>query len=530
MNKTCKSLLVTVMIIQFVLISATFSVVIVKGQGSPFIRIIDAETGSSSKTLGNETTPLPLEGYPFTVNVTLDGLAENLALYQVAVEFDKTKVECTAASIPENDPNFVFFDKWIVKGEVNIARANILGYVYLGAALQNPFDPVTVSHGIFCQINFTAIKNGTSTLSIIPTESTGYLGDTFLWDNEMHYIPFTPQDFSITVIIGQSPPIASFTFNPSNPKPNETIIFDASESYDPDGNITSYVWDFGDSTNLTMTSETTTHNYTSTGAYYVNLTVFDNDGLNSSIAQDVLVGGPPYVNFTYDWERKDEYPLNPYSNITVTFNASTSFDPDGNITSYVWDFGDGENATSTNVTVTHSFTSNGIYHVKLTVFDNDGLYNSTTQRIFVGLRPVAEFTFSPELPNPDEQIAFDAYGQAMSSYDQDGYIVEAIWDFGDGDVTETNVTEPTDLVAGHAYVGQGGVYPVNLTVFDDDGLYASVVHDVNVTVIKQEKTGEMAWESYAVAGTIFGAIIVVTIWYKRRPEREPSRRERYRVI
>ena len=46
------------------------------------IKIIDANTGSSSITLGNETAPLPPGGYPFTVNVTLEGLTENLFCYQ----------------------------------------------------------------------------------------------------------------------------------------------------------------------------------------------------------------------------------------------------------------------------------------------------------------------------------------------------------------------------------------------------------------------------------------------------------------
>ncbi len=528
MSKTCKKLLAILIIIQFTLILATFSIIIVESQDAVIIRIIDAKTGSSSITVGNKTEPLPPEGHAFTVNVTLDGFIEKLTTYQIAVSFNQTKVKCTTAWISETDPDFLFHGRSVSIPKPHIV--NDLGYVVLGAGLQNVFDPVTVSQGIFCQINFTAIKNGTSTLDIIPTYSKSYPDDTFLWDDLFHDIPFTSQSLSVTVITGRSPPIASFTFSPSNPKPDETITFDASKSYDPDGNITSYVWDFGDSTNLTATSETITHNYTSTGAYHVNLTVFDNNGLYNSIAQDVLVGGPPYTNFTYDWEQKDEYPLNPYSNITVTFNASASFDPDGYITLHIWDFGDDGNATSTNITITHSFTLNGIYHVKLTVFDNDGLYNSMAQRIFIGIRPVANFTFSPELPNPDEQIVFNAYGQGLLSYDSDGYIIEAIWDFGDGDVTETNVTESSDLITGHVYAGQGGVYPVNLTVFDDDGLYTTVINNVNVTVIHTELDSGIKWESYAAAGVIFGAIIVVAIWYKKRPEKEPSREERYRVI
>lgn len=536
MNLSYKKPFTVFIAIQFMLILIiASSVSIVESQETPIIRIIDAEKGLTSITLGSETEPMPPGGYPFTVNVTLDGLTEDLFTYQIAVSFDTTKINCTAAWIPTDGPNFVFYGKRIVKGEANIAKANVDGCIVLGASLQQFGDSVDVSQGIFCQINFTVTKKGTFTLSIIPTGGDPY--DTFLWNTLPHELSFTSESFSVTVFAGSSPPVAAFTFYPQNPKVNETVTFDASESYDPEGgNITLYIWDFGDDTNATVPDPTTTHNYTSFGSYLVNLTVTDNAGLNNSIAHELLIGTLPCVNFTYDWEQKDEYPLNPYSNVMITFNASHAlcYDPDGNITSYVWDFGDENTTTTTNVTVTHTFASNGIYRVKLTVFDNDGLHNSMAQYIFVGIRPIAEFEF-PENPNADEDILFVAYDSSRPkdlSYDEDGDIVHAIWDFGDYlGLIEVNVTDPSlDLITSYAYAGQGGVYPVNLTVFDDDGLYTSVVHDINVTVIEFERTVESGWESYTVAGIVFGAIILVTVWYKRRPEKKLDRRERYRVI
>lgn len=75
-----------------------------------------------------------------------------------------------------------------------------------------------------------------------------------------------------------------------------------------------------------------------------------------------------------------KFEVTPASNIQVgqaiTFNASESYDLDGNITSYEWDFGDGNITTTSNPIITHSYLENGTYTIKLVVIDNDG-YNST---------------------------------------------------------------------------------------------------------------------------------------------------------
>jgi len=60
----------------------------------------------------------------------------------------------------------------------------------------------------------------------------------------------------------------------------------------------------------------------------------------------------------------------------ITFDASTSFDLDGNITEYNWNFGDG--ITGINVTTKHSYYSSGNYTVTLTVTDNDGNTNTNS--------------------------------------------------------------------------------------------------------------------------------------------------------
>jgi PKD repeat protein len=153
--------------------------------------------------------------------------------------------------------------------------------------------------------------------------------------------------------------------------------------------------------------------------------------------------------------------------LTVNVDASASSDPDGTIASYAWDFGDG--ATGTGVTASHTYSGTGVYAVKLTVTDNQGATNTTTQNVSVtapppNQPPAAAFTSSATFLN----ASFDG----TASSDPDGTIASYAWDFGDG-ATGTGAT------ATHTYAA-AGTYTVKLTVTDDKGTPNSVTHDITV--------------------------------------------------
>lgn len=58
---------------------------------------------------------------------------------------------------------------------------------------------------------------------------------------------------------------------------------------------------------------------------------------------------------------------------TVTVDASASFDPDGTIVRYLWEFGDG--ATAEGPSASHTYTGAGTYLVTLTTQDNRGRWD-----------------------------------------------------------------------------------------------------------------------------------------------------------
>ena len=61
--------------------------------------------------------------------------------------------------------------------------------------------------------------------------------------------------------------------------------------------------------------------------------------------------------------------------LEVTFSSAGSADPDGTITGYSWDFGDGS-ALSNAANPVHTFAANGDYTVRLTVTDNRNVAGS----------------------------------------------------------------------------------------------------------------------------------------------------------
>jgi len=91
---------------------------------------------------------------------------------------------------------------------------------------------------------------------------------------------------------------------------------------------------------------------------------------------------PPSADFSFS-------PSEPEPGETVSFDGSTSTDSDGTIAKYRWDFdGDGSvDETTSGPTTTHAFSTAGDHAIQLTVEDNNGATNSTTQTVSVNDEP-----------------------------------------------------------------------------------------------------------------------------------------------
>lgn len=177
-------------------------------------------------------------------------------------------------------------------------------------------------------------------------------------------------------------PIANIT-GPNIGYVNETLIFYAYYSYDPDGYIVGYRWDFeNDGVYDTEWLEDllVTCNYPYPGNYTVRLQVKDED--------NAITTSDPHSIHIKHLEVPLQLPIPQingpyygYTNESLTFSSGGSYDPDGTIINYTWDFGDGNKSYLKNPV--HSYAEPGNYTVILTVTDNDNLSNSTTTKAFI---------------------------------------------------------------------------------------------------------------------------------------------------
>jgi len=250
------------------------------------------------------------------------------------------------------------------------------------------------------------------------------------------------------------PPYAHFFYDPSYPNSNDMVTFNASESYDPDGDIVSYSWDFGDGTPIVTESDPiTNHTYTTFGNYTVTLTVVDNDNLTANATATIYVSQHPVAAFSFS-------PLDPLEHEVVTFDASASTPDGGTIISYEWNFGDGNITMRPDPIITHAYSEFGNYTVTLNVTDSEGKWDTESKLVTVEALPIADFWWSPFYPRRCENVTFDA----SSSTPDGGVIVSYAWDFSDG----TPIVIESSPITTHNYTTVGN-YTVTLNVTDSEG-------------------------------------------------------------
>jgi len=211
----------------------------------------------------------------------------------------------------------------------------------------------------------------------------------------------TVNQTSLTVYVDHDAPTPAIYSNLTQIKQGETIFFEGHNSTDGfTGYNLSYRWDFGDDSDDRIShEEAVNHTFFSSGTFEVTLTVTDLVGNEANVTKTIDVSDTtkPIANFTVSPSEDVA------ENTTITFNASTSYDPgNGTITNYSWDFDDDKVIDAYGEVVNFTYLNVGEYLCVLNVTDNAGNWEttSTAVNVHVGDRPdltLVNISFSGEL-------------------------------------------------------------------------------------------------------------------------------------
>ncbi|MDF1698721.1 MAG: PKD domain-containing protein [Saprospiraceae bacterium] len=221
--------------------------------------------------------------------------------------------------------------------------------------------------------------------------------------------------------------------------------------------LSSYYWEFGNGNNSNL--EDPSHNYINPGVYTAEL--FEGVG-GAKIGEIIItVLSPPEIAIS----SSEQAGCSPFQ---VQFMNESVVDPNGTITGYFWDFGDGGNSTEENPV--HNYASEGVFSVSLRI-ESDLIGCTTTQTFedYISVSGQINAGFSI-----DNLVLCDApatFNITNNTIDMSGYTYN--WDFGNGQ-TSTDYNPPP------ANYDNEGSYTITMVVDSGDGCVVTITRTVTI--------------------------------------------------
>jgi len=283
---------------------------------------------------------------------------------------------------------------------------------------------------------------------------------------------------------GNQPPVAIAEADKYTAGVGEEIIFDGTDSYDPeDGPVSQYMWDFdGNKDYLDGFLGIIGHKFWDPGTYEVDLKVLDSHGLSDTLDEPLVIeitgqaNQPPVAV-----AKASKYVVD--VDELVHFDGTDSYDPEeGGVKSYAWDLdGDGWYFDAFSAEVDWWYTKPGVYYVDLKVCDTPGLcdYLDTPlviQVIVGGNQPPVAVAYA------DKPFCYEGdtvYFDGADSYDpEDGSPVSWQWDLDE----DGQYDDSPFILASKTYPTEG-VYWVDLKVTDSLGTWDTLDEVIVITVV-----------------------------------------------
>lgn len=232
------------------------------------------------------------------------------------------------------------------------------------------------------------------------------------------------------IYINSRAPVAEFSYRvPNNHEPN-TVLLDASTSYDldwvDDGKLV-YEWVIDGTivelNNANFNWSVWYYTFDSIESHSVLLRVTDPEWISHQITKKVPVKSILSVDFAaYPRVTQREFPIN--------FQADS---PEARV--FAWNFWDGTTIGWRNPNISHTYKQSGIYTVQLQVSDDDDKVNTYEKKVYIweSNRPVAYINVTNTQWNEIET-------QPGVCYWEDAYIVDRAWSVNFGASESIDVT------------------------------------------------------------------------------------------
>ena len=262
---------------------------------------------------------------------------------------------------------------------------------------------------------------------------------------------------SLTKVVKTQGPIPYFYAAPlKGCRPLNVLFKDTSQT---DSTLVQWNWNFGDGTVITPgTKDSIAHTYTVNGTYNISMVVMDKNGCKDSISKS------NYIQITYPLPAFTRDSFACKGNLLMFNGTGTNaMGP-----TYIWNFGDGTIDTTYNPILTHTYTSDNLYTVSLTVIDTNHCTSTLKETVLI-LKPTASFTtavLSTGCGNANVLFTDLSTGGPFTSW---------YWNFGDG------ATSVKDSATTHTYVAPGS-YNVYLVVTNLGGCTDTLQHNGIVVV------------------------------------------------
>ncbi|MCA0430400.1 MAG: PKD domain-containing protein [Bacteroidetes bacterium] len=231
----------------------------------------------------------------------------------------------------------------------------------------------------------------------------------------------------------------------------------------------SYGWNFGFSPTSVSSFSNPIYTYTNTGSYVITLTVSGTNGsgvrCSDTTSKRITVNSLPIPNFSLK---------NACQDLAASFSDSSFVTP-GNITGWLWQFGNAAGGTSTIKNPTYSYSLANTYNVQLTATTNNSCTASITKLITINPKPNAEFGMTNNPTVAQEPVYFSDFSTPTNAVN--GWS----WNFGDESGSSLN-QNPT-----HSYQ-EPGSFVITLTVYDQNGCSDTTSKRIEVNLLPQVPT------------------------------------------